>query len=220
VRHHAVAAVAAAALCVTPAADHGSVARPGKQSRLEVPSLHLVVRLQTIPCEVLWGPTPPPRSRAFLADCSRSHGYYHVVGREDGLLQPLAIARAGTVIHWWDDRGQGFTRTLREGRGGARPNPDGSWPGHGVPPGLPLYIDLRGQGRQTEAQADDCSTPPSDADQPVRPETFNAQPECYPQLDLQGPDYARQNAEDHEQGRCPVEMPCDDPPSGDMSRGR
>jgi hypothetical protein len=143
------AAGTAAGISPVPAAS--TAAHSASTARLEVPSLHLSVRLKTAPCEVSWGPSLPPSNVAFFSDCS-SHGFYGIVGRLDGALRPLVRAPGGTVVHWSDDEGRKFTRTLTAGGGGADQYPDGTWPGHGVPPGMPLFMWMRQGNQQVERQ--------------------------------------------------------------------
>lgn len=122
----------------------GVVASASRASgRLDVPSLHLRVPLDLVPCDAYSGPSLPPPDRAFLVDCSSLHGFYGIVGRMDGVLEPLLTAQRATEVHWRDREGHAFSRALTATLGGAEPDPDGTWPGHGVPPGLPVYIAMR-----------------------------------------------------------------------------
>jgi hypothetical protein len=114
---------------------------------IEVPSLRIRLPLTIVPCESYDGTALPGRGSAFLAKCT---GYYGIIASSDGPLQPLATAAPGTVIHWRDDAGKEFTRTLDENNFSADQNADGTWPGHGVPEGMPLFIVIRGAGHQVE----------------------------------------------------------------------
>lgn len=122
------------------------------KNHLEVPSLHLEAELESVPCDAFSGPSLPSADEGLLSDCS-ARGFYGIVGRQDGRLEPLSSAPAGTVVHWWDGRGTEFTRTLSASGVKIYRYPDGSWPGHGVPPGMPLYIAVRDKDTEIERPA-------------------------------------------------------------------
>lgn len=126
------------------------------RDRFEVPSLGISVTTTKVSCEDLSGPLVPEREKALFGDCSAEHGFYAVVGRDNGPLRSLGAARAGTVVYWWDGQGKRSTRHLAKLSGKAYQNADGTWPGHGVPPGDPLFVDIRGHGQETEREGDRC----------------------------------------------------------------
>jgi hypothetical protein len=118
--------------------------------RFDVPSLGIEVPLTAEACASFSGPTAPPATGAFLADCGP--GFLGIVGRRGGPLQPLATAPAGTEVHIWDAAGKETVRHLDSYHGSIQQSADGTWPGHGVPPGTPVFIQLRGSGQATERE--------------------------------------------------------------------
>ena len=128
-----------------------STARPRSPARLDVPSLHLSVPLEPVPCEAYWGSSLPPSAGAFLADCSY-RGFYGIVGQMDGALRPLVDAPRATIVDWRGTDGRTFRRALTATIGGTEQDPDGTWPGHGVPSGMPVFIAIRSGNQEIERQ--------------------------------------------------------------------
>jgi hypothetical protein len=89
--------------------------------------------------------------RAFLADCS-FRGFYGIVGQMQGALRPLVDAPRATIVEWRDTDGRTFDRALTATIGGAEQDPDGTWPGHGVPSGMPVFIAIRSGNQEIEHQ--------------------------------------------------------------------
>jgi hypothetical protein len=167
------AASATAAATPTPVATAAATATPAATpaaatSAIDVPSLHLHATLISRPCSDLnaAGVPLPGASSAYFLDCSSPGpcaatepcGYYAVIALAGGVLQPLAApatAPAGTVVHIVSPTGKVINRTLDGTVFSTNRLPDGSWSGHGVPPGTPVFVDVR----STTAQKERTGTP-------------------------------------------------------------
>jgi hypothetical protein len=132
-------------------------------STIDVPSLHLHATLVSRPCSDLnaAGVPLPGASSAYFLDCSSPSpcaatepcGYYAVIALAGGVLQPLATlatAPAGTLVHIVSPTGRVINRTLDGNVFSTNRLPDGSWSGHGVPPGTPVFVEVRSPTSQKE----------------------------------------------------------------------
>jgi hypothetical protein len=76
-----------------------------------------------------------------------------VIALAGGVLQPLAApatAPAGTVVHIVSPTGKVINRTLDGTVFSTNRLPDGTWSGHGVPPGTPVFVEVRSTTAQKE----------------------------------------------------------------------
>jgi hypothetical protein len=115
--------------------------------------LGLTLLLSALACDRFSasGVPDPPASPGYFVDCTGGGGgFYGVIALRGGTLQPVATAAAGTAVKVFDATGHEIDRTLDSTGGTTSQNADGTWPGHGVPPGQPVFIELRGAGMQTE----------------------------------------------------------------------
>jgi len=70
----------------------------------------------------------------------------------DGALRPLVDAPRATIVDWRGTDGRTFRRALTATIGGTEQDPDGTWPGHGVPSGMPVFIAIRSGNQEIERQ--------------------------------------------------------------------
>ena len=125
--------------------------------RIEVPSLGLLLPLTALPCSKFSAAAvpDPPASSGYFIDCTTAGGgFLGVIALRDGILKAVATAPAGTAVKIFNPVGREIDRTLKGAGSALNQNPDGTWPGHGVPPGMPAFIELRASGMQTEVEGD------------------------------------------------------------------
>lgn len=129
-------------------------------STLDVPALHLHATLVARPCaDYEAAATPLPAStQAWFLDCAAPSpcpptqvcGDDAIIAADTGVLAPLASAPAGTLVHIVTASGAVIDRVFDANIGHSTRYPDGTWPGHGVPPGTPLFAAIRGSSSQVE----------------------------------------------------------------------
>ena len=125
--------------------------------RIEVPSLGLLLPLTALPCSKFSAAAvpDPPASSGYFIDCTTAGGgFLGVIALRDGILKAVATATAGTAVKIFNPVGTEIDRTIKGAGSTLSQNPDGTWPGHGVPPGMPVFIELRASGMQTEVEGD------------------------------------------------------------------
>jgi hypothetical protein len=117
---------------------------------IEVPSMGLRASLTGLSCDKFnaAGVALPASSAAYFINCTP--GFFGIIAPAGGALQPLATAPAGTVVLIHAPSGVEVARTLDGTSNTFNKNPDGSWPGHGTPPGTPVIIEIRGTTSETE----------------------------------------------------------------------
>jgi hypothetical protein len=156
-------AATATPVATVPATPAATATAAPATSTIDVPSLHLHATLISRPCSDLnaAGVPLPGASSAYFLDCSSPSpcaatepcGYYAVIALAGGVLQPLAAAAtapAGTVLHIVSPTGKVIDRTLDGTVFSTNRLPDGTWSGHGVPPGTPVFVEVRSTTAQKE----------------------------------------------------------------------
>lgn len=155
---------ATVAATAAPRATASASTSTAAAATIDVPSLHLHATLIERPCSdyEAAGVPLPDAAQAWFMDCAAPQpctraepcGFYAIIAAAGGVLGPLAGAPAGTAIHVVSPTGVAIDRVLSAGGGRSSPNPDGSWPGHGIPPGTPLLAAIRTASSQAERQGD------------------------------------------------------------------
>jgi len=151
----------------TTASTTGTTPTPGGTqatgtATVDIPALHLHATLVAHPCtDFTTGGLPLPNaSSAYFMDCTTPGacpatdpcGFYGVIVSVGGALQPLAAlstAPTGTVVRLIGVSAVEIDRTLNTDVGTLSKGPSG-WGGHGVPPGKPLFVEIRGASSETE----------------------------------------------------------------------
>lgn len=106
--------------------------------------------LVTLPCDKFTaaGVPQPPASSAYFLDCTP--GFYGIIAPAGGSFASLTTAPSGTVVHIHPPSAAAFDRTLDASTMTLDKNTDGTWPGHGVPPGNPVFIEIRSSSSEIE----------------------------------------------------------------------
>ena len=124
-------------------------------TRIEVASLGIVASLTSVTCDSFSMNTVPTTTTVDFADCtSGDSGFAGFIGAGGGPLQPLASAPMGTQVVWYFPAGSRHTASITGDPITLHQNPDGTWPGHGIPPHA-AFFEIRTGSDEVERGSTD-----------------------------------------------------------------